>query len=412
MTAQHSNRRPQPRDPVGATRTLFKQTFGHAPTHLIKAPARLELLGSHAEWNDGLALAVAIDRHLCLAAAPRTDGRIELVSSAYPQHEVLWLSDLAPNPDVPWTALVKAVLRQLRARGVHFGGFSAAVHSEIPPGAGFGSSGALLAATALTVRQLYPHKLTESGATIRRLGREKMPLPTKLERLRIARLCQHAASGVAGEAGGTFDAVPCLCAEEFSTLLMDAQHGTVETLPLIGEVAVVVCDTGRLSPIVEARSAALRFHCAAAASALGVKSLRAVEPPQLKAARDRLTARQHACAYHAVGENRRVVTAERALRDGDLPQFGEFLNQSHASAREFFQNSTREMDLLVDLARAHPACLGARLSGLGFGGYTVNLVMWSEADEFCERVTAGYAEGTGRKLKTMRCRVVDGARAV
>ena len=128
---------------------MFKRTFGHAPTHLIKAPARLELLGSHAEWNDGLALTVAIDRHLCLAAAPRTDGRIELVSSAYPQRERFWLSDLAANPEAPWTALVKAVLRELRIRGVHFGGFSAVVHSEIPPGAGLGSSGALLAATAL-----------------------------------------------------------------------------------------------------------------------------------------------------------------------------------------------------------------------------------------------------------------------
>ena len=151
-------RRLAPRDPASATRTVFKHAFGHAPTHLIKAPARLELLGSHAEWNDGLALAVAMDRHLCLACAPRTDGRIDLVSAAYPPREVFWLSEFATNPDAPWTGLVKAVLRTLRQRGVHFGGFNAAVHSEIPPGAGFGSSGALLAATALTVRQLYPHQ--------------------------------------------------------------------------------------------------------------------------------------------------------------------------------------------------------------------------------------------------------------
>ena len=83
------------RDPASATRTAFKHAFGHAPTHLIKAPARLELLGSHAEWNDGLALAVAMDRHLCLASAPRTDGRIELVSAAYPPREVFWLSEIA-----------------------------------------------------------------------------------------------------------------------------------------------------------------------------------------------------------------------------------------------------------------------------------------------------------------------------
>lgn len=409
MASHPISRRSPPRDPVGATRTLFKQTFGHAPTHLVKAPARLELLGSHAEWNDGLALAVAIDRHLCLASAPRTDGRIEAVTSAYPQRELFWLSQFTDNPDVPWTGLPKAALRELRARGVHFGGFNAAIHSEISPGAGFGSSGALLAAVALTVRQLYPHKLTESGAIIRRPGRERMPAPTDLERLRMARLCRQAGAGLAGEAGGTLDVVPSLCGEKFGAVLLDAQHGTMETLPLIGEMAVIVCDTGRLSPVVEARSAALRYHCAEAARGLGVKSLRAVDPPQLKAARHQLTARQHACAYHVVGENQRVVAAERALRGGDLEQFGQFLFQSHESAREFFQNSSPEMDSLVGLARAHPACLGARLAGHGFGGYTVNLVLWSEADEFCERIEKGYAKSTGRKLKTIRCRVVNGA---
>lgn len=411
MASHPISRRAQPRDAAGATRTLFKQTFGHAPTHLVRAPARLELLGHHAEWNDGLSLYVAIDRHLCLASAPRTDGRIELVSSAYPQREVFWLSEFTANPDAPWTALVKAVLLRMRERGVHFGGFNAAVHSEIPPGAGFGSSGALLAATALTVRQLYPHKLTETGAVVRRLGRAKLSVPTGLDRLRMARLCRQAGEGIAGEAGGTLDATVSLCGEEFSAVLVDAQHGTVETLPLIGEMAVVVCDTGRLNPVVEARSAALRYHCADAARALGVKSLRAVDPPQLKAARDRLTARQHACAYHVVGENQRVVAAERALRGGDLEQFGQFLFQSDESAREFFGSSSPETDLLVQSARAHPACLGARLGGHGFGGYTVNLVMWSEADEFCARLETGYAKATGRTLRTIRCRVVDGASA-
>ncbi|MFA6543790.1 MAG: galactokinase family protein [Limisphaerales bacterium] len=411
MASHPTSRRAPTRDPVGATRTLFKQAFGHAPTHLVQAPARLELLGSHAEWNDGLALAVAVDRHLCLASAPRTDGRIEAVTSAYPQREVFWLSEFAPNPDAPWTVLLKAMLRRLRDRGVHFGGFNAAVHSEIPPGAGYGSSGALLAATALTIRELYPHKLTETGAVISRRTGRRVPAPTKLERLRTAQLCRQAGEGLVGEAGGRLDALASLCGEEFSAVLVDAQQGTVEVLPLIGEMALVVCDTGRFNPIVEAQSAALRFHCAGAARVLGVKSLRAVEPARLKAARDRLTARQHACAYHVVGENQRVVAAERALREGDLGQFGQYLFQSHESAREFFQNSSPEMELLVELARAHPACLGARLSGHGFGGYTVNLVLWNDADEFCARMEEGYAKSAGRKLKTLRCRVVDGAEA-
>lgn len=412
MASHSTSRRAATRDPVGATRTLFKQAFGHAPTHLVQAPARLELLGSHAEWNDGLALAVAVDRHLCLASAPRTDGRIEAVTSAYPQREGFWLSEFAPNPDAPWTVLLKAMLRSLRDRGVHFGGFNAAVHSEIPPGAGYGSSGALLAATALTIRELYPHKLTETGAVISRRTGRRVPAPTKLERLRTAQLCRQAGEGLVGEAGGRLDALASLCGEEFSAVLVDAQQGTVEALPLIGEMALVVCDTGRFNPIVEAQSAALRFHCAGAARVLRVKSLRAVEPAQLKAARDRLTARQHACAYHVVGENQRVVAAERALLAGDLEQFGQYLFQSHESARDFFRGSAIELDWLVARARANPACLGARLSGHGFGGFTVNLVLWNDADEFCRRLEHGFVQTTGRQLKTLRCRVVAGARAL
>jgi galactokinase len=402
-------RREPPRDPPGAARTLFKETFGHAPTHLVQAPARVELLGGHAEWNDGLALAVAIDRRLCLAAAPRTDGRIELVSGAFPQREVMWLSELSPTPDAPWTAPVKALLRQLRARGVHFGGFNAVVHSEIPPGAGYGSSGALLAATALVVRELYPHKLTEHGAVVRRPGRERMPPPTRLDRLRLAALCRAAAREWAGADAVTLDALTTLCAEDFHAVLTDAQHGTAETHPLIGEIAVVVADTGRLSPIVEAENAALRHYCAAAARRLGVRTLRAVEPAQLKAARDRLTAREHAAAYHVIGENQRVVAAERALREGDLEQFGQYLWQSHASGREFFRNSPPEVDRLIELARAQPGCLGARLAGAGFGGHTVNLVLWNDADDFRTRLETGFKAATGRALRTWRCRIVGGA---
>jgi galactokinase len=379
---------------------------------LVQAPARLELMGSHAEWNGGLALSVAMDRHLCLASAPRTDGKIELVSSAYPDRETVWLSDLSPNFNSPWTTMVKAVLGQLRARGVHFGGFNAVVHSEIPPGAGFGSSGALLAATALTVRQLYPHKLTETGAVVRRLGGGRMPVLTKLDRLRTVAVCRSAGQGVVGETGGSLDVVSTLCGREFHAVLADAQLNTVEVLPLIGEMAVVVCDTGRLSPIVEAESAALRYHCQQAAQKLNVKYLRAVESPQLKLARDRLSARQHAVAYHVASENQRIVAAERALRAGDLEQFGQYLLHSHDSARQFFGNTGSALDLLVELARAHRGCLGARASGLGFGGYTVNLVLWNEVEAFCASVADAFAQSTGKQLKTMRCRVVDGAKVL
>ena len=155
---------------------------------------------------------------------------------------------------------------------------------------------------------------------------------------------------------------------------------------------------------------ALRRHCESAARALGVKSLRAVEPGFLAANRARLTEREYECAYHVAGEIRRVIFGARALREGDFVQFGQYLLQSHESSRDFARNSCPELDLLVELAQAHPACLGARLTGGGFGGATINLVARNLAEAFSKSMAVAYEQSTGRKLRPMLCQVVDGAK--
>ncbi|MEO8426820.1 MAG: galactokinase family protein, partial [Verrucomicrobiota bacterium] len=142
---------------------LFRQRFNCPPVHVVQATGRLELLGNHTDYNEGLVLSLAIDRYLWIAAAPRKDGRIEIVSSAYTEGEEFWLDDLRKNPANPWADYVKGVLAQLRKRGANFSGFNAAIHSTIPVGAGMGSSAALLVATALAVRRLYPFSVTASG---------------------------------------------------------------------------------------------------------------------------------------------------------------------------------------------------------------------------------------------------------
>ncbi len=141
-----------------------------------------------------------------------------------------------------------------------------------------------------------------------------------------------------------------------------------------------------------------------------MKSLRAVDAHRLAANRAKLSERDYQCAYHIVGENQRVIFGGRALRNGDLEQFGQYLYQSHESSRDFFKNSCPELDLLVELARAQPGCLGARLTGGGFGGATINLVERAHAKKFMEAMAAAYAERTGRKAAPMLCRIVDGAR--
>jgi galactokinase len=129
----------------------------------------------------------------------------------------------------------------------------------------------------------------------------------------------------------------------------------------------------------------------------------------LEAGKIKLSPREYQCAHHVVTEIQRVVHASRALRDDDHAQFGQYMLQSHESSRDFLKNSTPELDLLVDTARKHPACLGARLTGGGFGGATINLVRHHEAPAFMEYMAREYEKHSGHKTHPVLCQIVDGA---
>ena len=397
-------------NPSTEAQSLFKRHFGHSPAHAVQAPGRLELLGNHTDYNHGLVLSLAIDRYIQMAAAPRNDGKIELISSAYPGPEIFWLDKIAKNPAAPWADYVKGVLEQLRKRGVHFSGFNAAIHGTIPPGAGMSSSAALEVATALAVRQLFPFSLTESGlgAPPKRDSRDHLPPLPSAERLPLARVCRAAENEYVGVRSGLLDQISCLFGRAWQVMEIDFQSLAVELAPMAGE-AIVVCDSGVKHALVAGAYNELREQCEGAARALGVASLRAVEPRQLGANKAKLTPRQHECAYHVVGEIQRVIQGIRALREDDHRLFGEYMFQSHESSRDFLKNSAPELDLLVDLARAHPGCLGARLTGGGFGGATINLVAHHQAEDFMSVIAREYKAKTGREIRPAVCQIVDGA---
>src|SRR5438874_9626342 len=189
--------------------TLFRRHFNHPPTHVVRAPGRLELLGNHTDYNEGLVMSLAVDKYIHMASSPRSDGKIELVSAAFPERELFWMSELKKNPATPWADYVKGVLEQLRKRGVNFSGFNAAIAGDIPMGAGMSSSAALEVATALTIRRLYPFSLGETGATVppRRDARGELPALTAAERLRFAKLCQAAENQFVGVQSGLLDQI-------------------------------------------------------------------------------------------------------------------------------------------------------------------------------------------------------------
>jgi galactokinase len=178
---------------------------------------------------------------------------------------------------------------------------------------------------------------------------------------------------------------------------------------MLGEVAIVVANSGVKHELTGGEYNALRGHCESAARKLGVKSLRSVDLKLLAANQSKLSEREYQCAYHVIGEIQRVVFGARALRSGDFAQFGQYMFQSHESSRDFFHNSTVELDALVEIARGLQGCYGARLTGGGFGGATINLVHRGSVDAFIEQLAGAYLKKTRRQTEPMLCEIADGA---
>ncbi|MBE3583586.1 MAG: galactokinase [Limnochordaceae bacterium] len=385
----------------------FRQAFPAGPRPaVVRAPGRVNLIGEHTDYNDGFVFPLAIDRDIVMAGrpSPSTEGRIELCAVDYEQSASLALADLEkerrdPSPEQPgWARYVYGVIWAFRQAGFPVGAVQAAFSGNIPQGAGLSSSAALEVATATLLEHLFH---------------------LQVEGPRAAALCQQAENQYVGVNCGIMDQFISRLGRQETALLLDCRSLEYRWIPLPQEqVSVVICNTAVRRGLVDSAFNQRRAECEQGVHLLqqadpNVRQLRDVTAELLRAHAPHLPPTIARRVQHVVEENARVLQTVDALSAGDWRQVGQLLNASHESLRDLYEVSSPALDLMVELARAVPGVYGARMTGAGFGGCTVNLVQKEAVPRFLETVIPAYCQQIQQPLsgkpEAYVCRADDGA---
>jgi galactokinase len=356
-------------------------------TASARAPGRVELLGNHTDYNEGVVLGAAINRVICVSGT-RDDRSICITSDAFGEVKTD-AAELRPLQENRWANYILGVTSELRQLGVSIRGFNAEVRSDLPIGSGLSSSAALEVATALFLLKLFPFELP---------------------RLEIAKACQRAENRYVGVQSGLLDQVISLFGRAEHAVFFDCRTEEIRTIPFPSSLALIIADSGKPRELASGEYNLRRVETHDAAHSFGVPALRDLTSAQINERRDiRDLLRRR--ARHVVEENERVWRAVGLLEAGDGRGFGQLMYQSHESSRRDFQNSAPELDLLVSIAQRLPGVLGARLTGAGFGGATVTLCEESAARAVAQQMATDYTAQTGTEPQVFVCQIADGARS-
>jgi galactokinase len=351
----------------------FRSLFGRKPTTHAHAPGRVNLIGEHTDYNGGYVLPTPIPQRTHVALAPRSDDLVR-VASARMSREILEFQLGKEQPGRGWLDYVQGVVQLLRRDGHAVRGFEAWIESDVPLGSGLSSSAALDVAL---LRALW------SAFVLR------------LDAVQIALLGQRAENEFVGARVGIMYPMAASLGEWGSALFIDAHSLRYERVPLPPGADLVVINSGVAHDHAAGDYNTRRAECERACERLGVGQLRdltAADLPRVAALPEPLNRR----ASHVLTENARVLETVAALRAGDWPEVGRLFYASHASMRDDYQVSIREIDLLVELARQDSAVYGARLTGGGFGGSVVVMARAGHGRTVAERIAREYAARSPR----------------
>jgi galactokinase len=368
----------------------FSAVFGRAPEIFARAPGRIEFIGNHTDYNGGTVLGASIDRGVWVGLARRSDGQRRFFSAhagevvAVPAGEPVKQSGPAGWTNYPLGVIAAFPKFGLRAPD----GFDFMAVSDLPTGAGLSSSAALELSSALAF-------LAASSQSA--------------EREVVVKIGKHAENNFVGVPCGILDQGVSGFGKKGHLVFIDCRGPKFATVPMPADAHFWIFNTHTKHALVDGLYAARHRECMAAAKALGVTLLVEADLPRLESGKARLSPEEAKRAQHIIEEIARVEKTNTALRHGDLAAVGRLLTASHRSSQHLFENSTPELDFLVDQLVATPHVHGARLSGGGFGGAVMALTGGQFGAAEAKAVSDAYARRFGSPPEVLHCQTGDGA---
>lgn len=352
---------------------------------VVVSPGRVNLMGEHVDYNQGIVLPAAIDRKVTIHFSSRPDRVVHLESIDFKSQcefsidQVAEKIDLEGNPLPRWAMYPAGVLWSLRNRNCEIAGLNASYRSDIPIGAGLSSSAAVEVGFAVTCQSLFGWQMN---------------------RLELAQACQQAEVDYVGVNCGLMDQFACANGVKDHAVQLDTRSFEFKPVPLPPNTVIVIADSGTRRELVTSAYNNRRRDCETAVSILqnrhpGIHSLRDVPVHIFEEEAGTFPPEVYRHAKHVVEEIARVDQAILELEKGNAAGFGQMMFATHRSLRDNFEVSRKELDLLVNLAAGIPGCLGARLTGAGFGGCTVNLVKTDQVAAFASRLADLYQRESG-----------------
>ncbi|MFS2216249.1 galactokinase [Telluria sp. Tellsp104] len=377
---------------LSRTAAAFETAFGAAPTLFVQAPGRVNLIGEHTDYNDGLVLPCAIDYRTAIAAKPRGDRKVRVVAADY--GDALDEYDLdAPigRVDQPmWANYVRGVVEQFVKRGLPMQGMDMAIAGDVPQGAGLSSSASL----SVAVGRLF--------ATL--------PGFEALSPIDIALIAQASENDFVGTKCGNMDQISSACGVEGHALMIDCRSLEVKPVPVPDNAAIMIFNSNVTRGLVDSAYNVRREQCEAAARHFGIPALRDLDLATLEARAGELDPVVLRRARHVVTEDDRVLAAADALQAGDLERLGELMAASHASMRDDFEITVPAIDNLVEIVKNVIGTQGGvRMTGGGFGGCVVAVVPHSLVDASRAAVEREYRSPDGKPATIYVCKPAAGA---